>query len=382
MLKKLIGLLTILIVAVGLCGCMGQKTVENNVQPLNENVEKNTEKLDNIKIVDAIGREVVVPKEVNRIICSGPGCLRLIVYLNATDKVVGIEGFEKKKGVGRPYILAHPELLDLPVIGNGGPGDIGKGPNLEQTLKVKPDVIFLTYVTKEKADDIQQKTGIPVVVLSYGKLGTFSNEDLFKSLKIAGKILNKEDRAEEVIEFIKDCQNDLNNRTKDIPDDKKPTVYVGGVAFKGMHGIDSTQCKYPPFMAVNAKNVADELGKVGYIKIDREKLLEWNPDIIFIDEFSLKLIKEDYSKNPEFYNSLKAFKTGNVYGLLPYNFYMTNVGTALADAYYIGKVLYPERFNDINPEEKADEIYTFLVGKPVYEQMKKQFGGFKKLEFE
>ena len=61
---------------------------------------------------------------------------------------------------------------------------------------------------------------------------------------------------------------------------------------------------------------------------------------------------------------------------------MTNVGTALADAYYIGKVLYPERFNDINPEEKADEIYTFLVGKPVYEQMKKQFGGFKKLEFE
>jgi iron complex transport system substrate-binding protein len=249
-------------------------------------------------------------------------------------------------------------------------------------LKVKPDVIFLTYVTKEKADDIQQKTGIPVVVLSYGKLGTFSNEDLFKSLKIAGKILNKEDRAEEVIEFIKDCQNDLNNRTKDIPDDKKPTVYVGGVAFKGMHGIDSTQCKYPPFMAVNAKNVADELGKVGYIKIDREKLLEWNPDIIFIDEFSLKLIKEDYSKNPEFYNSLKAFKTGNVYGLLPYNFYMTNVGTALADAYYIGKVLYPERFNDINPEEKADEIYTFLVGKPVYEQMKKQFGGFKKLEFE
>jgi iron complex transport system substrate-binding protein len=355
---------------------MEHNTGEKQTPVINEDTGK-------IKIVDAIGREVEVPKNVNRIICSGTGCLRLIVYLNATDKVVGIEGFEKKRGVvGRPYIMAHPELLDLPVIGNGGPRDIGKGPNLEQTLKVKPDVIFVTYITKEKADDIQQKTGIPVVVLSYGKLGTFSNEDLFKSLRIAGKILGKEDRAEEVIKFIKDCQRDLNERTKDIPDDKKPTVYVGGVALKGMHGIDSTQCKYPPFMAVNAKNVVDELGKVGYVKIDREKLLEWNPDVIFIDEFSLKLIKDDYNKNPNFYNSLKAFKTGNVYGLLPYNFYMTNVGTALADAYYIGKVIYPEKFADINPEEKADEIYTFLVGKPVYKEMAKKFGGFKKIEFE
>ncbi|XRP96840.1 iron ABC transporter substrate-binding protein [Methanocaldococcus sp. 16A] len=374
MLKKLIGLLTILIVAVGFCGCMEQNTGEKQTPAVNEDTGK-------IKIVDAIGREVKIPKEVNRIICSGPGCLRLIVYLNATDKVVGIEGFEKKKSTGRPYIIAHPELLNLPVIGNGGPGDIGKGPNLEQTLKVQPDVIFVTYITKEKADEIQQKTGIPVVVLSYGKLATFNNEDIFNSLRIAGKILGKEERAEEVIKFIKDCENDLKNRTKDIPDDKKPTVYVGGIGFKGMHGIDSTQCKYPPFEAVNAKNVADELNKEGHVFVNKEQILKWNPDVIFIDEGGLKLVIEDYKKNPEFYNSLKAFKNGNVYGLLPYNFYTTNIGTALADAYYIGKVLYPEQFMDINPEKKADEIYTFLVGKPVYEEMKKQFGGFKKLEF-
>ena len=373
MLKNLIYLLTILIVTVGFCGCM-ENTAENKAQLTNEDTGK-------IKIVDAIGREVEVPKEVNKIICSGPGCLRLIIYLNATDKVVGIEGFEKKKGTGRPYIIAHPELLDLPVIGNGGPAEIGKGPNLEQVLKVQPDVIFITYVTKEKADEIQQKTGIPVVVLSYGKLATFDNEDIFNSLRIAGKILGKEDRAEDVIKFIKDCENDLKNRTKDIPDEGKPTVYVGGIGFKGTHGIDSTQCKYPPFEAVNAKNVADELGKEGHVFVNKEQILKWNPDVIFIDEAGLKLVIEDYNKNREFYNSLKAFKNGNVYGLLPYNFYTTNIGTALADAYYIGKVLYPERFTDINPEEKADEIYTFLVGKPVYEEMKKQFGGFKKLEF-
>ena len=204
--------------------------------------------------------------------------------------------------------------------------------------------------------------------------------------KAEGSVINELERNlkfnEEVIKFIKDCQKDLNDRTKDIPDDKKPSVYVGGIGFKGMHGIDSTECKYPPFEAVNAKNVADELNKEGHAFVSKEQILKWNPDVIFIDEAGLKLVIEDYKKNLEFYDSLKAFKNGDVYGLLPYNFYTTNIGTALADAYYIGKVLYPERFNDINPEEKADEIYTFLVGKPVYEQMKKQFGGFKKLEFE
>ncbi|WP_083771402.1 iron ABC transporter substrate-binding protein [Methanocaldococcus sp. FS406-22] len=322
MLKKLIGLLTILIVAVGLCGCMEHNTGEKQTPT--------TETSKTIKVVDLYGREVEVPKEVNRIVCCGPGCLRLIVYLNATDKVVGVEDAEKKwTPWGRPYRIAHPELANLPTIGQGGPCP---KPNPEAIIQVKPDVIFVTYMPKDEVDALQQKTGIPVVVLSYGQLATFNNEDLFKSLELAGKILGKEDRAEEVIKFIKDCQRDLNNRTKDIPDDKKPTVYVGGIGFKGIHGIESTQCKYPPFMAVNAKNIADELGKVGYVQIDREKLLEWNPDVIFIDEFSLKLIKDDYSKNPNFYNSLKAFKTGNVYGLLPYNFYMTNVGTALADA--------------------------------------------------
>jgi len=64
--------------------------------------------------------------------------------------------------------------------------------------------------------------------------------------------------------------------------------------------------------------------------------------------------------------------------LLPYNFYATNIGTALADAYHIGKVLYPEQFKDIDLEKKADEIYTFLLGKPLYREMKDEFGGFKK----
>jgi len=330
------------------------------------------------KIKDLLGRTVEVPKEVERIVCAGPGALRLIVYLNANDKVVGVEDAEKRWGSsGRPYAMAHGELRNLPSIGPGGPGRL---PNTEALIELSPDVVFMTYIDARTADNIQDKINIPVVVLSYGKLATFG-KPLFTSLELAGKILRKEERAEKVIGFIKGIQEDLRARTEDIPDEEKSTVYIGGIGHKGAHGIESTEAKFPPFVFVHAKNVVDELGGWHHF-IDKEKLLEWDPDVIFIDEGGFQLVKQDYQKNPEFYSSLKAFKNGNVYGTLPFNFYTTNIGTALADAYYVGKVLYPDNFKDIEPEEKADEIYTFLVGKPVYNEMKKGFGGFKRIDLE
>lgn len=37
------------------------------------------------------------------------------------------------------------------------------------------------------------------------------------------------------------------------------------------------------------------------------------------------------------------------------------------------------KFSDVNPEKKADEIFSFLVGKAVYDTMRENYGGFTKL---
>jgi iron complex transport system substrate-binding protein len=74
-----------------------------------------------------------------------------------------------------------------------------------------------------------------------------------------------------------------------------------------------------------------------------------------------------------------AFQNGKIYGTLPYNYYHTNIAVALADAYYIGKVLYPDCFGDVNPELKADEIFQAFLGKSLYMQYEKTYGGFKNL---
>jgi iron complex transport system substrate-binding protein len=189
-----------------------------------------------------------------------------------------------------------------------------------------------------------------------------------------GTALGREERAEEVLTYINATTADLRNRTADIPAADRPRVYIGGVAFNGAHGFLSTDPAYAPFMLLGADNVAAETGPGGQVMIDREKLIEWNPDVIFVDEASAALVADDL-RDPVF-QSLDAIENGRVYGVMPYNWYANNYDTVLADAYFIGKTLYPERFTDVDPVEKADEIYRLLDGGPAYEGMQRIFGGF------
>lgn len=324
-------------------------------------------------IRDMAQREVTVPDNPSRIIAIGPGALRLVCYLDAKDKLVGIEKFENIRGAGRPYWLASPELKNLPTIGPGGPQHIDKEPDLEAVLKVKPQVIFACNMQASTADRLQKKIGIPVVILSYGPFPDF-DENLFISLQLAGKILKKEARAQAVSEYIQNSEIDLRDRTAGFALGSKPTVYIGGIGFRGLQGIESTNPTYMPLRWIQANNVAAGTSGESHLFIDREKLLIWNPDVIFVDGGGYSLIKKDFDKKPAFYKGLKAFQDERVFVLLPYVYYVANVGTGIADAYAAGKILYPDRFKDIDPAKKANEVYTFLLGKPVYEEMVKSFG--------
>jgi iron complex transport system substrate-binding protein len=328
-----------------------------------------------ITVTDMVGREVAVPFDPKRIVCIGPGTLRLIVYLQAESKVVGVEEIEKMNPRGRPYWLAHPELWDLPHCGPGGPVSINKKPDLEAILSVAPQIIFVTYMKASLAGEVQQTLGIPVVVLSYGAFATF-DETVYDSLRLAGKILNRSKRADNVITYIESMRKDLAQRTGNVPENKKPSVYVGGIGYRGAHGIGSTEQRYAPFEWVHADNVANPLkASAGtHVFVDKEMLLKLNPDVIFIDGGGYALVVKDYVKNISFYQALKAFSNQKVYTLHPFNWYVTNIGTVLADAVAVGKLLHADRFEEVDPESMADEIYTFLVGKPVYRQMKNDYG--------
>lgn len=334
---------------------------------LNLNAENEGE---TVKITDMLGREVEVPKKIDEVVGLEAGALRLLVYMNATDIVSGVENFEKDDGL-RPYIMANPGLQDKPSVGpiHGG--------NPELIRDHNPDVIFYTYTEAGNANDLQEKTGVPVVALKYGDLD--DNRDTFYSaLDLMGKVLNKTERAEEIQTYIENTISDLNQRTRGIEKKNKTSCYVGGIGYKGSRGIKSTYSDYAPFQFVNAKNVARKLNSE-HASVDPEKIIEWDPETLFIDEGGYELVKDDIESN-DIYQNLEAIEDGETYAVMPFNYYTANFGTILADAYYVGSVLYPEKFDDVNPQVKADDIYCELVGKGVYDEMERNFGGFKKVD--
>ncbi len=319
---------------------------------------------------DMVGRQVTLPGSPGRIICISPGTLRLVTYLQASDKVVGIEDMEKRFPTTRPYFIANPSYASLPSIGPGGPNTINKEPDYEKILTVQPDVVFISYMERELADRIQNKLGIPVFVVSYGPFGRF-DDTVFDSLIAMGKILEREQRAQDVVQFIKSQRQLLQDRVSQIPDIEKPTAYIGGIGFKGTQGLESTETDYAPLEWAGGKNVAKQENKAGHTFINKEKLLKWNPDVIFVDGGGKGQVAQEIEKNPNFFKGLSAFTGSRVYGLYSFNWYMTNLGTVITDAYAVAKILYPGRFEDLVLADKANEVYSFLLGKPLYQELAK-----------
>jgi len=224
----------------------------------------------------------------------------------------------------------------------------------------KPDVIVAVTMDVAEMENVQSRTGVPVVCLSYGELGVW-REEARTSLTLLGEVLRMEERATELNAYIASLQRDLADRSKSGNEDKRTTAYFGGISFKGAHGLTSTEAGYPPGEMVNAQNLADELDKKGHLFVDKEQILVWNPDVIFVDIGSKAILDQDFGKNREFYRLLKAASSERIFSLLPYNYYNTNMEIALLNAYFIGKCLYPERFKDIDIDMKASEILKVFL---------------------
>lgn len=374
-LRTYLSLLLAVLLMLSLTACAGGGSAEKEkpAEPSAQTEVKAEE--GKIALTDASGREVTLEKPACRAIADSPNTLRLYTYVMGPDKLIGISPRDVKGARRMPYAIANrEEFMKLKHFGGTYQVD-----NFEEVLLEKPDIFFSSGKEPAEFDKMQEKICAPVVALDQGG-GVVFDPVLYQSIELIGKAMGSEKRAKEVIDYMESLKKDLQARTKDIPEDKKASVYAGGLAWNGPHGIEGTRENYPLFDVVNAKNVVSGIGKNGLVEIDKEQLLKWNPDYIFIDLASIDLIQNDFNQNPDFYKSLKAFKEGNVYAQLPFVWCNVNVDTAMANAYYIGKTVYPDKFEDVDPVKKADEIYKFLVGREVYDELvKDEFGGFQQI---
>ena len=351
--KKTFALLLALIMVMSMTACGKQESAEGTEAPTAEPTTR--------VIVDALGREVVIPTTVETIVPLG-NATRLCVYLQLQDKFVTINQGDLSDSFFMAYGWANRDAwADLPIAASGGYGVF----HPEVILEANPDVILCTYEADIVAS-IEEQTGIPVVAVAQGKLFA---EDYEQSLRILGDVCGVSQRAEDVISFLNTCLTDLNNRTKDIPDENKPLILGSAATFRGGHGIQGVYMDHPVFSAVNAKDAAIGLEKQPFdtgVEVDKEKILDWDPEILFLDAGNMGLINAEYADDPDFFAQLSAVKNGKVYQWPNSTDNYTNLEVPLVNAYYAGTILYPDAFSDVDFEAKAAEIFEFFLDRTGY----------------
>lgn len=342
------------LLALTLCGGCAQSDTSNSSDSDDTQQEQQS---DTKTITDAYGRQVEVPTQVNTAATVGSGA-RLVVYAGGKYKLIAVTDMETNPGMNRPYAMAYKDLFaDLPSTSNGNHLN-QTNVNAEQLIQLKPDTIISSR-SADECDQLQQTTGIPVIGVSYQNQ-LFSN-GIYDSISCVGEALDTQDHAQSVISKMKEWKQDLDNRIASVPQDSKPSVYVGAINYRGKKSWTGTYAHYTPTDILQANNVADSTGQDGAIDVSLEQIGQWDPDYIFLDAANSDVIDQDYENNPDFFNNLSATRSGNLYTQPSYNFNGTNVGTGICDTYFIGATIYPDAFSDVNLDDKYREIYTTML---------------------
>lgn len=324
-------------------------------------------------VVDGYNRKVEVPADAQTAATVGSAA-RVVVYAGAQDKLIAVSDMEKTPELSRPYSIAYEEVFaDLPST-NTGNHIIELNTDIEQLKELAPDVIISNRGADE-CDALQAATGIPVLGVNYQN--QLFSDSFINSLECVGEALGVESRAQAVIAKLQEWQEDLRNRTADVPREERVPVYFGAINYLNGHGWEGTYSNYAVAEVANIYNVANDVNSDGFVEVTLDQIGEWNPEFMFLNSGNYNLLKSAYDDNPEFFKSLKAFQTGNLYTQPFYNYNGTNIEVALCEAYFVGSTVYPERFTDVDLDARYTEIFeTLLGGYDFYTVMRQNGRGF------
>ncbi len=303
-------------------------------------------------ITDMTGRTLEVPVTVSRVLSTAPPTT-IAVYVLAPDKLIGVN-FEPNKQNGNVYM---PEKYRaLPNVG----GWFGKQTgNFETFIAMNPDVILDGDVGvgnfKATLEERQQKFGtIPNVGVLDARNATRYDE----SIRFLGTLLGADEQAASLSEFYNRVLSKVTSRVADIPAGEQVRVYYAEGP-KGLQTDPSGSMHSELIELAGGVNVADcqIMPGMGMTPVSMEQVTKWNPDVIIVGD-------------PGFYNSIyndslwapiPAVKNHRVYLVpqSPFTWFDRPPGVnRIIGIPWIAKVLYPEKFGDMDLPALTKEFYT------------------------
>ena len=358
--RKILCMLLTGIMVLSAAGC---GTKETQVQEtITETSENETKKEGTHVIVDHAGYEVEVPYEIERIAVGGilPLPSVLAVFFDSADKIVGMAPNSMSAAENGLLGELYPEIL------NAETGYInGSDVNLEELMKLDPDVVFYNASQKEQGDQLRN-AGFAAVAISVNKWEYNSIETLNEWIKLLSEIFPDNEKSELVANYSKEIYDMVQGRVAEIPEEERERVFflykytdtsmeTSGANFFGQFWAD----------AAGAVNVAEELTTDNQVAANMEQIYTWNPSTIFITNFTEAQPEDLYTNTIGNYDwsAIDAVQYEKVFKmpLGMYRSYTPGVDTPVTLLWF-AKTTYPELFEDIDMVQETKDYYMEVFG--------------------
>lgn len=351
-LKRFAALALGAVMILGAVGC-GNNAADNTAET--SETDETSEGAGTRIVVDHTGAEVDIPEDLDRIVISSILPLPSVYcfFRGSSEGLIGIHPSSMAAAENSYLTTVYPEItqLDTSFVENG---EI----NIEQLMKLEPDVVFYSAANTDERE-MYDNAGIKAVGFSttlsdYNTIETFANW-----IELLGQIFGDSQRAEQIIEYGRSVEAEVLEKTSALSDEERPKVLVlfnygggkittSGSNFFGQYWIETA----------GGKNVAEELS--GQAEINMEQIYAWDPDIIFITNFSSVLPEDLYNNTIEGndWSQVKAVQNGQVYKfpLGMYRWFPPSSDTPLSLMWLATKIQ-PELFANVDMDQEIKNYY-------------------------
>lgn len=205
-----------------------------------------------------------------------------------------------------------------------------KDSDAESVLRFRPDLVLAASFTRPETLALLRRAGVRLVVLD--RFDTL--EDVYASLRILGRELGQEARAEALIARCRSRVEALAARLKGV----RPVRVLTAGAYPFTSGSGTTFqdfCEH-----AGAVNVAAEAGLKGHAPTPSERLLTWNVEVLVVSGGDARARLGEIPH----YRVLPAFKAGRLVAIP--GPLMSSVSHHRIEAYEtLARALHPERFH-------------------------------------
>lgn len=242
-----------------------------------------------IQVIDALGREVVIPGRPERIVAIFSSNTEMLAALGLADRIVGIDAFTRYP----------PEIADLPKIG----GRLGF--SAEAIARLNPDLVVMTPA-RQAANTLLRPLatiGVPAVVLVHQDI-----ERIFKNILFLGRVTGETAAAEALIDGLRER---LVGIAQCIADKPPTRVYfeTGSNDRGGFMTLREGTYTADALRLAGGVNVFAHRNLL--TQVSGEAVLLADPDVILVARYGEQAVAEVKSRVG--WQRLKAVRTGQVY---------------------------------------------------------------------